>query len=84
MIETILRDLRQPEYIHTLINPLPVYGLAVALFSLLIAIAIGSRRGEIIALVLVCVTALSAWPVAHFGEAAYDRVLSMADESGQA
>ena len=30
-METILRALQQPEYLHVLINPLPVYGLAVAL-----------------------------------------------------
>ncbi len=84
MIETILRDLRQPEYIHTLINPLPVYGLAIALIGLVIALAIGSRAGQLVTLALVFVTALSAWPAAHFGEEAYDRVLSMADDDGQA
>ncbi|MEP6937574.1 MAG: hypothetical protein ABI871_05840 [Chthoniobacterales bacterium] len=84
MIETILRDLRQPEYIHTLINPLPIYGLTVALLGLVVALFMRSRRGQIIALVLVFVTASSAWPAAYFGEEAYDRVLSMADETGQA
>lgn len=84
MMETILRDLRQPEYIHTLINPLPIYGLTIALLGLLIALFMRSRRGELVALVLVFVTAASAWPAAHFGEEAYDRVLSMADEPGQA
>ena len=27
MIEALLRDFRQPEYLHVLLNPLPVYGL---------------------------------------------------------
>ena len=30
MIDILLRDLRQPEYIHVLINPLPLYGLVIA------------------------------------------------------
>ena len=33
MIATLLRDLQQPEYIHVLINPLPVYGLAGGLIG---------------------------------------------------
>ncbi|MEA3092433.1 MAG: hypothetical protein QOJ04_3775, partial [Caballeronia sp.] len=36
-METILRDLRQPEYLHVLLNPIPVYGLAIALFGLIAA-----------------------------------------------
>ena len=47
MIEALLRDLRQPEYIHVLINPVPVYGLAVALIGLVIAILLRSRSGQI-------------------------------------
>ena len=31
MLEGFLKGLDQPEYIHVLINPLPVYGLAMGL-----------------------------------------------------
>ena len=84
MIDTILRDLQRPEYLHVLINPLPVYGLAIALFGLLVAIYLGTRGGQITALVLVFACAISAWPVAHYGEAAEDRVQAMADDDGEA
>ena len=84
MIDAILRDLRQPEYIHVLINPLPVYGLAMGLLGLIIAFFLKSRPAQIVALIIVLITAASAWPVYEFGEQAYDRVLSMADEPGQA
>ena len=47
MIDAILRDLRQPEYIHVLINPLPVYGLAMGLLALIIAFFLKSRRAQI-------------------------------------
>ena len=50
MIDTILRDLQRPEYLHVLINPLPVYGLAIALFGLMAAIYLGTRGGQITAL----------------------------------
>jgi hypothetical protein len=84
MIDAILRDLQQPEYLHVLINPLPVYGLAIALFGLIAAIYLGTRGGQVTALVLVFVCAASAWPAAHYGEAAEDGVLAMADDNGQA
>jgi hypothetical protein len=84
MIETFLRDLQQPEYLHVLLNPLPVYGLAIGLFGLIAAMYLGSRGGRLTALVLIFACALSAWPVAHHGDEAYDRVLAMADEDGQA
>jgi hypothetical protein len=84
MIDAILRDLRQPEYLHVLLNPLPVYGLAVALFGLLAAMYLGTRGGQLTALVLIFACAASAWPVAHYGEAAESSVLAMADDDGQA
>src|SRR5437016_11337439 len=84
MIDAILRDLRQPEYIHVLINPLPVYGLAMGLLGLIVAFFLKSRRAQIVTLIIVLVCAASAWPVYEFGEQAYDRVVSMADEPGRA
>jgi len=84
MIDAILRDLRQPEYIHVLINPLPVYGLAMGLIALIVAFFLKSRPAQIVALIVVFICAASAWPVYEFGEQAYDRVLSMSDDPGHA
>ena len=84
MIDAILRDLRQPEYLHVLLNPLPVYGLAIALFGLIVALYLGSRGGQVTALVLIFACAASAWPVVHYGEAAESSVLAMSDDDGQA
>lgn len=83
-MQTFLRDLQQPEYIHVLLNPLPVYGLVIAAVALVVALFLRSRRAQITALVLIVVAAGSAWPVAHYGEEAYDRVLSMTDSDGEA
>ena len=84
MWQTFLRDLQQPEYVHVLLNPLPVYGLATGLIGLIVAFFLRSRRGQITALVLIFISAASAWPVVHYGEEGYDRVLSMADADGEA
>lgn len=84
MVARLLRDLQQPEYVHTLLNPLPIYGLGVALLGLIIASLLRSRSGQVTALTLVFVSAASVWPTAHYGERAYDRVLVLADDDGRA
>src|SRR5947207_3552321 len=83
MIESFIRGLRQPEYVHVLLNPLPVYGLLISWIGLIIAVILKSRRAQVATLALVLVTSLSAWPVYEFGQQAYDRVLSMTDEDGE-
>ena len=83
MIDVLLRDLRQPEYLHVLINPLPIYGLAIAWIGLIIAFFLRSRRAQIATLIIVLICAASAWPVYEFGEQGYDRVLTMIDEDGK-
>ena len=83
-METILRDLRQPEYLHVLLNPIPVYGLAIALFGLIAATYLRSRGGQLTALVLIFACAISVWAVVRQGDLAYNPVLSKADEDGQA
>jgi hypothetical protein len=82
MIDILLRDLRQPEYIHVLLNPLPVYGLMVGWLGLLIAVVLRSRPAKIATLTMILISAGSAWPVYEYGEQAYDRVLSMTDDQG--
>ncbi len=84
MMAAFLPDLRQPEYIHVLLNPLPVYGLLFGWIGLIGALLLRNRRAQIVALALVLVASASAWPAYEYGEEAYDRVLSMADEAGQA
>lgn len=84
MIDAIQQAFRQPEYIHVLINPLPIYGLAIALLGLIVALLLRSRPAQIATLILVLICAASAWPVYEFGEQAKDRVLSMENEVGGA
>ena len=84
MLASLSQDLSQPEYIHVLINPLPVYGLLIAVIGLIIALIQRSRTAQMATLSLVVLCGLIAWPVVHYGEAGYDRVLSMTDDQGGA
>ena len=74
--------LDQPEYLHVVTNHLPLIGLPVAMLALIAALVTRDRTATLIGLALVGLLALSAWPVYHYGEEGYDRVLSMADEAG--
>jgi hypothetical protein len=84
MIDGFLRGLRQPEYVHVLLNPLPVYGLLIGWIGLIAALISKSRRAQIVTLILVFITSISAWPTFEFGQQGYDRVLAMTDDDGHA
>jgi hypothetical protein len=84
MIDGFIRGLRQPEYVHVLLNPLPVYGLLISWIAVIAALISKSRRAQIVTLILVFITSISAWPVYEFGEEGYDRVLAMTDDDGHA
>ncbi|MEP6810003.1 MAG: hypothetical protein ABI992_07150 [Chthoniobacterales bacterium] len=78
----MLEYLSNPEYVHVLLNPLPVYGLAVGVLGLVVALFTKARAARVTALVIIFVSALSAWPVYEYGQKSYDRVLAMADSDG--
>ena len=76
VFESILNHLKQPEYVHVLLNPLPIYGTALGALALLIAMILKNRRAQITALILVLIGAGSTIPVAHYGDAGYDVIES--------
>lgn len=75
---------RQPEYVHVLINHLPLTGLFAVLLGLVGSLAFRKRSAAMLSMGLVSVFSLSVWPVYVYGEAGYDRVYSMADSDGGA
>ena len=81
-MNTLWQHLSDPEYVHVLINPLPVYGLAIGVLGLVLALILRTPKVTITALVLVFVAGLSAWPTYHYGEAGYDRVKALSDDAG--
>src|SRR5438132_1002733 len=58
----------QPEYVHALINPIPIYGLAMAALFLTGALFLRNRPAQLLALWLVVLSAASAWPTYLLGE----------------
>ena len=78
-----LEELTRPEYVHVLLNPLPVYGLATATLALAGALAFRNRPALVAALALVTITAVSAWPVYVYGQRAYQSVNTTIDPDGQ-
>ncbi len=83
-MEKLSSLLNRPEYIHAAINHFPLIGVLVAMIALLLTLLARLRLGTVLCLALLAVLALSVWPVTYFGEAGYDRVLSMSDDPGQA
>ncbi|MDD4932120.1 MAG: hypothetical protein PHO89_01450 [Methylacidiphilaceae bacterium] len=69
--------LKQPEYVHVLLHPIPVYGLATALAAYLAGLAFKSRATQVVALALIVLTSASGWVVQHYGEEGTDRVETM-------
>src|SRR5205814_1710240 len=82
-MDIFFKHLSDPEYMHVLLNPLPVYGLAIAVIGLALALIFRSRPAIVIALALVFMSGISAWPVLSYGQAAYDRVKTMSDPAGE-
>lgn len=82
-MSVFLKGLQQPEYVHVLLNHLPLTGLAVAWLVLAAGLVARKRAILFLSLALVSLLSFSAWPVAEYGERGYDRVLAMADDDGQ-
>jgi hypothetical protein len=83
-LSLILHHLKQPEYLHVVLNHWPVEGLAAGAFALawgLLAKSMEGRRGALCWLVLMGVM---SWVAIHFGEKGYDRVYAMSNGDAQA
>ena len=71
-----------PEYVHILINPMPVYGMAMGVIALGAALLLKNKTAQTIGLGLVILAAASAWPVAHYGQNAYKQIRGITDDTG--
>ncbi|MCG3150127.1 MAG: hypothetical protein PCFJNLEI_03605 [Verrucomicrobiae bacterium] len=82
-LHLLLQHLRKPEYVHVLLNPLPVYALAMGVLALGIALLMRSRPAQVVALIVVLVGSASAYPVLRYGQRGYDRVYAMSNSDAQ-
>ena len=73
-----------PEYLHVLLHPVLIVGLALALVALAAGWATRSKPAQVISLALALACSATAWPVLGLGQNAYNRIRPQADEAGQA
>src|SRR6266487_2162781 len=69
----------KPEYVHVLLNPLPVYGLGIGLVILAIGLFRRNRTARRTGLIVSALCAASAWPVLLFGQRAYNDLYPLLD-----
>jgi dolichol kinase len=73
-MQEFLKLLRHPEYIHVLLNPMPVYALSMGLLALALAMFLRNRQAEIIALLLILLCTALAWPIWLYGHKAHEHL----------
>lgn len=84
MISPIELVQRHPEYVHVVINHVPIEGLMFAALGLFFAVCAKSRAARVVALLLVLLSAASVYPVYELGEAGYDLMQDKVDDDGEA
>ena len=84
LVNHFFQHLSDPEYVHVLLNPIPVYGLAIGVLSLVVGFFFRVRSALVPGLLAIALSSLMAWPVYEYGEQGYDRVYSMVNTEGDA
>jgi hypothetical protein len=71
------------EYVHALLNPLPLYGLTMGVLVLAAGLFARSKAARNIGLVLIVQCAASAWPFLYHGQHGYNHVHPQLDAGSQ-
>ena len=79
---TELDLLKKPEYIHVVLNHLPIYGTILGALALAISLILRSRAAQITALILTLIAGASAYPVFVTGQRAYKTIRGISDDAG--
>jgi hypothetical protein len=79
---TELDLLRKPEYLHVVLNHLPIFGTMLGSLALAISLILRSRTAQITALVITLTASVSAYPVLVSGQRAYKTIRNMSDDVG--
>jgi hypothetical protein len=82
-LQELLHALKQPEYGHVLLNPLPVYATAMGVLALAVALLARSQPAQRLGLLIVFIGCASVWPVVKYGHQGYDRVYAMSKPDAQ-
>jgi hypothetical protein len=79
---TELDLLKKPEYIHVVLNHLPIFGTILGALALVISLILRSRAAQVTALIITLIAGASAYPVFVTGQRAYKAIRGMADDAG--
>ena len=75
-LTTLWQSIRDPEYLHLLLEPLPLYGLGLGLAFLAVAFMFGEIKCRMLALGIICLSCISVWPYNELREKATPRILA--------
>lgn len=81
-LQQMLEALKRPEYVHVLLNPMPIYGMLLAVLALVLGLVAGNKGAQMVALVLMLVACGAVWPVSEFGDKAVERIGTSLDSDG--
>jgi hypothetical protein len=79
---TELDLIQKPEYLHVVLNHLPIYGTMLGALALVISLILRSRTAQITALIVTLVAGASAYPVMLTGQRAYKPIRAVSDDAG--
>ena len=79
---TELDLIKKPEYIHVVLNHLPIYGTMLGALALAVSLLLRSRSAQIIDLLLTLIGGASSYPVFVTGQRAYKSIRSVSDDAG--
>jgi len=74
--------LKKPEYLHVVLNHLPIYGTILGATALAISLLLRSRTAQVTALILTLIAGVSSYPVFVTGQRAYKTIRSISDDAG--
>jgi len=75
-LTTLWQSIRDPEYLHLLLEPLPLYGLGIGLTFLIVSFVFGEARSRLLALGIICVSCASVWPYIDLRDKATPRIIA--------
>jgi len=79
---TKLDLLKKPEYIHVVLNHLPIYGTILGALAIAISLILRSRAAQITSLIITLIAGASAYPVLVTGQRAYKTIRGTSDDAG--
>lgn len=73
---SLWQNVRDPEYLHLLLEPLPLYGLGIGLTFVIVSFLFGELKSRMLALAIICVSCASVWPYIDLRDKATPRILA--------